>query len=339
MRVHLLLSLLALFFIKTGTALAQVTAPSQGGAVGVTRVTATTMELLFGTTGNGQGRVVAIAPAPGWRTVQLAPVDGTSYLADAEYGRGATMGKGFVVYNGTGHSALITGLQPSTVYYLANAEYNTDGTAVLYNVQSSSLILSTPAAPRPAAVAPAPLPVVLTSFTGEVNARSFATLHWTTATEQNTAYFALERSTDGSTFTEAGQLSARGSSNQPTIYAWADPQSLTYATYYRLRQVDHDGSARYSSILLLAPRLARSVDVFPSPSTGQVVQVRLQGFEHEILTLSLTDALGRQVFQQILTPPTANHQIPLPANLATGTYFLTLNGNGNPLRKHLILSE
>ncbi|MEJ7658214.1 MAG: T9SS type A sorting domain-containing protein [Hymenobacter sp.] len=244
-----------------------------------------------------------------------------------------------MVYNGTGHSVVVTGLQPNTTYCIADAEYNTDGTTILYNIRSSSLRLSTPAAPRSTVAAPTPLPVTLTSFTGVVDTRNFATLRWTTASEQNSNYFALERSPDGASFAEVGQVAARGSSNQPAAYTWSDPQPLAYATYYRLRQADHDGSSRYSSVVTLAPRLARSIEVYPSPSAGQTVQVRLQGFDRETLTLNIADALGQQVLNQTITPSTTSYQVPLPTGLATGTYFLTLNGNGIPLQKRLVVSE
>ena len=340
MRLRLLLSLLVLSgFISNYTALAQVVAPSQGGEVGLVLVTSTTIKLTFGNSGNGQGRVVAIAPAPGWNSVKLAAVDGTFYSANAEYSHGMTLGQGYAVYSGPDHSVVVTGLKPSTVYYITNAEYNTDGSTILYNTRSSNVMLSTPAGPRPAAATPAPLPVTLTSFTGEVSARNFATLRWTTATEQNTAYFALERSADGVFFAEAGRVAASDDRNRPLAYSWPDPQLLAGPTYYRLRQADRDGAARYSAVVTLAPPLARSVEVYPSPSAGQLVQVLLQGFERETLTLSLADALGRQVVSQTLTPASNRHQAPLPTGLAAGTYFLTLSGQGSPIQKRLVVSE
>ncbi|TDN38287.1 T9SS type A sorting domain-containing protein [Hymenobacter sp. UV11] len=271
--------------------------------------------------------------------MQLAAVDGTFYPANAEYGRGTALGKGYTVYNGPDHSVVVTGLQPSTVYYITNAEYNTDGTTILYNTRSSNVMLSTPAAPRPAAVTAAPLPVTLTSFMGELSTRGFATLRWTTATEQNTAYFGLERSTDGVVFAEAGQVAAGGNSTKPLAYSWPDPQPLAGPTYYRLRQTDRDGANRYSSVITLTPPVARNVEVYPNPSAGQLVQVLLQGFERETLTLSLADALGRQVASQTLTPTASRHQTLLPTGLAAGTYFLTLTGQGSPVQKRLVVSE
>ena len=157
MRLHLSLPLLLLSgLLSTFTALAQVVAPSQGGEVGLTSLTPTTMELNFGVAGNGQGRVITVAPAPGWKSVRIAAVDNIFYSANTVFGRGAALGEGYVVYNGTGHSVVVTGLQPNTVYCIADAEYNTDGTTILYNIRSSSLRLSTPAAPQLAVATPTP---------------------------------------------------------------------------------------------------------------------------------------------------------------------------------------
>ena len=325
--------------VSIHTARAQVVAPSAGGEVNLVRSSATTLEIRFGNQGTGQGRVIAIAPAPGWRSVPLVVTDSTFYLANAEFGRGATLGKGYVVYNGTGHSATITGLQPNTTYYLTDAEYNTDGVSILYNTHSTSLMTSTRLAPA-ASPPPAPLPVVLTSFSGAVDAHGAAVLSWTTASEDNAAYFALERSADGDAYTEAGRVAAHGTNSQSLAYQWLDPQLLAELTYYRLRQADLDGTVHYSSVVALSPpHLARSLDVYPSPSTGQVVQVLMQGFARETLTLNLADALGRQVMTQTLTSAAARYQALLPTGLAPGTYFLTLISNGSTLQKRLVISE
>jgi hypothetical protein len=97
---------------------AQVVVPSEGGEVYIDEVTATSMTLSFGNSGTGQGRVVAIAPTPTGFPVQLAAIDGQFYTASATYSKGSVLGKGFVVYNGDGHTVTVTGLQPNTHYYV-----------------------------------------------------------------------------------------------------------------------------------------------------------------------------------------------------------------------------
>lgn len=319
-------------------ALAQATAPSQGGGVSVVRATATTMELSFGTSGTGQGRVVAMAATNGGMPVPLAAADGQFYPADATYGQGAALGAGYVVYNGTSHAATVTGLEPGTYYYITNAEYNADSSGIAYNTHGTSMSTATRSAP------PAPLPVELTAFAGTVDARGTAVLRWATATERNSDYFALERSADGTAFAEAGRVAAAGTSTQPLAYQWPDPQRLTQPTYYRLRQADRDGAVHYSAVVALAPALlpvARRVDVYPNPSAGRPVQLSLQGFGGEPLTLRLTDALGRPVLAQALTPSDAQYLAPLalPMGLASGTYVLTLAGSGSPVQKRIVVSD
>lgn len=324
------------------SALAQATAPVQGGEVSLVRATATTMELRFGTRGSGQGRVVAMAATATRLYVPLVAADGEFYAANTTYGQGSALGTGFIVYSGAGHSATITGLRPGTYYYITNAEYNIDGASIAYNTRGSSMSTATATAPA-VAIAPTPLPVELTAFAGSVDARGAALLRWATATERNSAYFALERSADGKTFAEAGRMAAAGSSNSPLNYQWPDPQRLEQPTFYRLRQTDRDDAVHYSAVVLLTPpaRLAQQLDVFPNPSAGQPVQLSLQGYESETLTLRIADPLGRLVLTQTLTPAAAQYRapLPLPAGLATGTYVLTLAGRGRAVQKRLVIAD
>jgi hypothetical protein len=343
MRLHLLLLLLMLAAGLPGrTALAQVVAPTQGGDVSAVRVTATTMELSFGDGGNGQGRVVAMAATKSGMPVPLAATDGQFYTASSIYSQGSSLGRGYAVYNGTGNSVLVTGLQPNTYYYLVNAEYNTDGSTIAYNTRGTSTVVSTLNAPTNS-FDPAPLPVKLISFNGTVDAHNLATLHWSTASEHNSSYFALERSANGTIFTEVGRVTAAINSNKLLVYQWLDSQYLLNPTYYRLRQVDNDGTVHYSSVITLAPalRTARLIEVFPNPSTGQAIQLLLQGYDGEALTLQVADAVGRTVMAQKVVPANAQYLVPLtlPQGLATGTYVLTLGGTSSPVQKRIIVSD
>lgn len=344
MRLHFLLLLLGLAAsLFAQPVLAQVVAPSQGGGVSILRATATTMELSFGTMGNGQGRVLAIAEANRGMPVPLRATDGNFYTANTTYGQGSALGEGYVIYNGSSHSITVTGLKPSTSYYFTNAEYNTDGTTILYNAYGTGMLTTTRSAPATVAPMPTPLPVELVSFTGTVNASNIATLRWTTASERNSAYFALERSVNGTTFTEIGRIAAATTSSQTLAYQWADSQQLLNSAYYRLQQVDNDGTVHYSSVITLAPtsKTVRLIDVYPNPSAGQVMQLILQGYDRETLTLKVSDTTGRTVLTQTLVPTNAQYSapLPLPQGLTSGTYVLTLAGNSNLVQKRIIVSN
>ncbi|MFC7670366.1 hypothetical protein ACFQT0_25610 [Hymenobacter humi] len=145
-RIFIILLFLAARLFSN-TAQAQVAAPSQGGTVSIVRVTASTMDLEFGASGTGQGRVVAMAPTVGGMPVPLVAADGRFYTGNAAFGQGTALGAGHVVYSGTGHSATVTGLQPNTYYYITNAEYNASGASIAYNTRGTSIAMATRSAP------------------------------------------------------------------------------------------------------------------------------------------------------------------------------------------------
>ncbi|SFQ57465.1 T9SS type A sorting domain-containing protein [Hymenobacter arizonensis] len=340
MRLHIISTLLWLAAgLSFGRAQAQVVAPNRGGEVSIVDVTATTIELEFGTSGTGQGRVVAMAATPGGMPVPLVAANDQFYTGSAQFGQGSTLGSGHVVYSGTGHSAKVTGLRPGTYYYITNAEYNSDGTSIAYHTRGTSVSVATRNAPM------APLPVELAHFSGSVDERSLATLRWNTATERNSNYFGVERSSDGVTYSEVGPVLAAGFSTQARAYQWPDPKRLVQRTYYRLRQVDRDGTVKYSPVVALepAPRLARALDVYPNPSAGQPIQLLAQSYEGEEIRLRITDTVGRVLVAQALTPPDARYLtlLPLPAGIAPGSYILTLTSNITltPIQKRFIVSH
>ncbi len=101
--------------------------------------------------------------------------------------------------------------------------------------------------------------------------RNDALLEWVVASEYNNDFFEVERSIDGSRFQSIGRIQGKGSSNQKSTYTFRDVQVDQYARpviYYKLRQVDTDGSFSYSNTveLVLADPQAISLTVFPNPT-------------------------------------------------------------------------
>jgi hypothetical protein len=161
---------------------------------------------------------------------------------------------------------------------------------------------------------PTPLPVVLTSFV--VTAQP-AGVHvsWSTASEMRSAYFAVERSADGQQFEEIGRRAAAGSSAQAHTYELLDVQPLAGTTYYRLHQVDTDGSIAYSLVRTVAgPTTSLVVEAFPTRLlSGQTLGLRVRTATAGPATLLVTDALGRAIVQQALDLPVGATAISLPA--------------------------
>ena len=179
-------------------------------------------------------------------------------------------------------------------------------------------------------VCPRPLPVELTVFTATPGARSGVALHWETASEKNSKSFVVERSATGREFSSLLTVAAAGSSQHASSYDARDEQPLPGLSYYRLRQVDFDGTTTFSPIRLVKVGSASSegLAVYPGRAPQQwEVQTNLTG---EVLAAGpaavlVLDALGRS--QRAVVRPDAaqpgHWQLDLPG-LPTGLYIVRL---------------
>ncbi|MBK6391913.1 MAG: hypothetical protein IPF70_15285 [Saprospiraceae bacterium] len=84
------------------------------------------------------------------------------------------------------------------------------------------------------------LSIQLSSF--EIIASKNPVLRWTTVAEWNNDYFSVEHSQDGINYTEITKVNGQESSDKPTVYSYTDHTPYSGINYYRLRQVDIDGS-------------------------------------------------------------------------------------------------
>ncbi len=161
--------------------------------------------------------------------------------------------------------------------------------------------------------ADSPLPVQLVSFAGEW-ADGAARLQWQTASEQDNAGFEIERSRDGQRFARIGFVAGAGQSQQLQDYRFVDRQPGREA-YYRLRQVDFDGTASYSRVVFLrgTEELPAPV-VYPNPRRGQAVTIAWQGSALQLVVRNVTgqtvlqasgdgQAVGQALNQYLRTAP------------------------------------
>jgi hypothetical protein len=88
-----------------------------------------------------------------------------------------------------------------------------------------------------------PLPVEFDQFS-TVCTDDFVVLNWTTKSEVNASHWVIERSRDGWNWEIIGDLNANGNTNATSHYEWKDPiTGSNFDGYYRLQQVDFDGTA------------------------------------------------------------------------------------------------
>lgn len=95
-----------------------------------------------------------------------------------------------------------------------------------------------------------PLPVELIGLKGSCN-RGQTELSWSTASETNNDYWAIMKSTDNTVYKTSGYVMGAGNSNEVRKYYYKDPEENSGTVYYKLKQVDFDGSVTYSELLTI----------------------------------------------------------------------------------------
>jgi hypothetical protein len=93
------------------------------------------------------------------------------------------------------------------------------------------------------------------SFTAAVNNTNTnkIDLKWSTETETNLSHFIVERSVDGTNFSDAALVFAYGNTSAKSDYAFADNISKLQSTvvYYRITSIGADGKNQYSDIRII----------------------------------------------------------------------------------------
>ena len=176
-----------------------------------------------------------------------------------------------------------------------------------------------------------PLPVELTDFTVQAVKNIDAQLSWTTASEKNNDHFDVERSTVGATFVKIGQVKGQGTSSSPTAYALTDAGIGAKASgqvYYRLKQVDTDGTATYSPVrtVTFTKSATPAISLFPNPATIGT-QLDLTQLPTGTYQVSVLDATGRVVLGLTLEAGLA-HALDLNT-IASGTYMVVVRGQNS----------
>ncbi|RSK34025.1 T9SS type A sorting domain-containing protein [Hymenobacter metallilatus] len=175
-----------------------------------------------------------------------------------------------------------------------------------------------------------PLPVKLVQFRARATAEGVR-LSWTTASEQQVNYFAVERSTDGTSWAPVQRVKA-GNRPNGQQYAILDAAPLPGISYYRLAMHDENGDVAYSAVLSVSR--AGKLQVYPNPAST-TIQVDLPLTEGGT-TLELRDMQGRVVRQQRLDAGSSSAEL-RTAGLPGGMYLLRVSQGSTSTTARVVL--
>ncbi len=176
------------------------------------------------------------------------------------------------------------------------------------------------------------LPVDFTDWRGELTRQKEVQLTWATARERGADYYEVQRSVPGGVFAPIGRVAATGDAEIESRYNFTDPAPRTGLNYYRLRQVDRDGSEEYTPIISIRSGsddtpVSGTPRFFPNPVTAGSGQLELPADWDAAADVNweITDFLGRRIATGFLAG--ANRvgpliDITLPGGQSTGYYVL-----------------
>lgn len=170
-----------------------------------------------------------------------------------------------------------------------------------------------------------PLPIKLISFNArKKNEETF--LKWVTATETNNEYFNIEHSVDGQRFLPLGKIDGAGNSSEELNYSFMHNKPVDGVNYYRLKQVDYDGTYTYSEIQSVAfKEFNNGIRIAPNPFKDEL-NINLTSDFQEDTNFKVYDLLGQVVYNGVIEREQLNVSLNL-ADFKAGVYIVRI-GDG-----------
>jgi hypothetical protein len=171
-----------------------------------------------------------------------------------------------------------------------------------------------------------PLPIELIDFTAKLNGKK-VDITWSTETEINNDYYVVEKSIDGIHFETLSKVDAAGNSVSVRDYINIDPNPFEGLSYYRLKQVDFNGSFTYSTIVYINYNVVNNIiSIFPNPTDGKLT-LNIIGLENKEILITITDMTGKECYREVIIKDENNQLIALDLKhqLAAGSYIIQVN--------------
>ena len=191
------------------------------------------------------------------------------------------------------------------------------------------------------------VPVEFTSFTASVN-KNNVLLNWSTATELNNQGFEIERASSKTSprqedWEKIGFVPGFGTTTEPKSYSYTDQSVNTGINYYRLKQVDYNGSYEYSDVIEVDYRTFNSYLLeqnYPNPfNPTTTIGFGIQNKSN--VKITILNAIGEEVAVILNEEKDSGyHTVEFnAANLPSGVYFYQLQAGSFVETKKMVLMK
>jgi len=179
-----------------------------------------------------------------------------------------------------------------------------------------------------------PLPVEFINLSAECN-HGDVTVKWSTATEQNSNYFTVERSFDGTNFSAIATVTAAGNSSTLKNYSAVDNDAYSGTSFYRISETDFNGSTMYSSTITVNGCSGDDVVIY---GTGGGVSININAIADGEYNIELYDVLGQKLISQVSGVAAGNNHIKLsPSAISSAIYIVKVYNSSNAVAKKVFI--
>lgn len=143
-----------------------------------------------------------------------------------------------------------------------------------------------------------PLPIELLYFEAKAIENNKVELNWQTASEIDNDYFVIERSKNTSRWEKLTTIEGANNSTNLIEYTTIDDLPFSGVSYYRLKQVDLNGTVTYSKTRVVAMNTFNTseLNIYPNPTSQSITLI---GSQEELEFISVFNLLGQDVTNQI----------------------------------------
>lgn len=145
---------------------------------------------------------------------------------------------------------------------------------------------------------------------------------WATSQETNTNKFEIEHSADGASFVKLGEVAAAGNSSTVSNYNFTHLKPVAGFNYYRIKQIDIDGSFKYSVIVKVLNRNdIKQTIIAPNPVVD-VLNI-VEPATKFINMVEVYDSKGTLVIRKVVNADVQVFSLPV-STLIKGNYILSI---------------
>jgi hypothetical protein len=164
------------------------------------------------------------------------------------------------------------------------------------------------------------LPIELLHFDAEAVNNEYVELNWVTASEINNAYFEVERSRDAQNWHSILKKEGAGNSSMLINYTANDRKPLPGISYYRLKQVDFDGSYSHSDPVSVNFKGTEIISIYPNPTKDGAI-IAMNSSKNGVVQLFVYAIDGRIVQSFSYEVVEGYNSVPLNLEgISPGTY-------------------